>query len=155
MKRTIRQVESKIKSLFDWYSLASSERVMKLIDQIRKENRPEIELLEKELAELKANKPKPKPRWPENTPTDVLEFCQKYWSGSEESRTFRIHCWNDKAVWTSYPSGGYSDNGGFHPTPARFILLSRTEMGHRRAKELKELEGRVKLSQMEEELTKL
>lgn len=64
-------------------------------------------------------------RWPAGTPEDVLELCRRYWQGTSEYRVFRIHEYNDIAVWTSYPSGGYSDNSGWHRTPSGYRLLFR------------------------------
>ena len=77
--------------------------------------------------ELEASKRPKKPRWPESTPPEVIDVCNRYWSGTEEYSRFRIHAWNDVAVWTSYPSGGYYDNGGYHPASPSYCLISRTE----------------------------
>lgn len=150
-KRTISDVRREISSLDSWVSISYHPRVRALIEQIRKENQVKIKELQKELAELEANKKPPKSRWPDDIPESVLAFCKAHWKGTTEYETFRIHCWNDKAVWTSYPSGGYSTAGGYTKTPATFYLLSFTEkaLGYR-SKVLKELENRVGLKQMQE-----
>ncbi len=153
--RTITQVKKEIASLTDYYSLASNPRVSKLIEQIRNENAGRIAELKKELVELENNKPQPKPRWPENTPEDVLLECEKHWYGTVESRTYRIHCWNDKIICTSYPAGGYSDNGGWHPTQATFYFLSRTEKRYDKAKDLAMLEGRQSKKMLQQKLDEL
>jgi len=118
------------------------------------ERLPQIKALEKQIATIKASRKPPKPRWPENTPQDVLNDCKEYWSGTVEDRSFRIHLWNDKAIWTGYPAGGYTNNGGWNKTSARFILISRTKkqycLGKRQAISLADLDGRVSLKQMQQ-----
>ena len=117
---------------------------------VRTERMPRINALKAKIAELQAKRPGPKPRWPENTPANVLAVCNLYWRGTTEFYTFRIHCWNDKFVCTSYPSGGYSDNGGWHPTSACFHFLSLTEREYGRIKRVgSDLEGRQSAKQLE------
>lgn len=154
-KRTIRQVKKELARLTDWWYICQDKRVHSLVEQIKAENAPKIEVLNKELEQLENNKPKPKPRWPESTPPDVLKECEEYWKNTEEFRTFRIHCWNDNAICTSYPSGGYSDNGGWHPTSAMFYFLSRTEKMYSNAKHLAELEGRQSAKALQQKLDEI
>lgn len=152
-KRTISTVKQELRLLEDWYCIASQKRVRDLIDSILKENAPKIKILKAELAELESKVKEPKPRWPSDTPEHILKFCSEYWRGTTEYGTYRIHCWNDKAVWTSYPSGGYSTAGGWNPTPATFYLLSLTKKALGGTPEiLKDHEGRTGLKQMQEEL---
>jgi hypothetical protein len=151
-KRTISQVKKELTPLTDWWYLCQDKRVRALVEQIKAENAPKIETLRKELEQLQNNKPKPKPRWPETTPPDVIKECQEYWKGTEQYWTFRIHCWNDKAICTSWPSGGYTDNGGWHPSPATFYFLSRTEKKYDKAKHLAELEGRQSAKTLQQKL---
>jgi len=160
VKRTISVIRKEISYLEDYDCLCRTRRVMDLIGQIRKENKPKIDLLKnkpkidllkKELEEFESKKRPSKPRWPEDTPKEVIAFCKDYWKGTTEYDSFRIHCWNEKAVWTSYPSGGYSTAGGWNPTPAGFHLLSFTGKAIGGGAEiLEDLEGRVSLKQMNE-----
>lgn len=140
------------------YSIISNKRVSELLLVLRKENADKVALLKKELAEASDSRKKDKkPRWPENTPQDILEFCKGHWRGTVESATFRIHCWNDKGVWTSYPAGGYSIVGGWVKTQATFFLISLTEMDayYCRHKVLKTCSGRLSEKSMQAELEKL
>lgn len=142
-KRTIRDIEEEIKALVCHENLSFYHEVLVLINQLRNRNQPKVALLRKELAALHATKKHKKPRWPENTPEEVIRLCDDYWRGSSEAATYRIHCWNELAVWTSYPSGGFSDNGGSHPSPSRYFLLSRktkeSRYGRQSAATLKEI----------------
>lgn len=153
--RTIIQVTRELRALYDWRVLCADKRVQALLDTIRQENVGRIAELQAELKALEQNKPKPKPRWPETTPVSVLTECQAFWRGTEESRTYRIHCWNDKVICTSYPSGSYSDNGGRHPAQARFYYISRTELDYHRAKQVGELAGRQSAKQLQAKLDDL
>lgn len=153
--RTITQVKREIDALIGWYALTSDIRVRQLIAQIRKENAGKVAELQKELAVLEANKPKPKPRWPESTPESVVAECAAYWKGTEAFHKFRIHCWNDKVICTGYPSGGYSDNCGWHRTPATFEFIRRVEKQYDRAKYLARLEGRQSAAALQQELEAL
>jgi hypothetical protein len=158
--RGVREIKSEIDKLTCFIDIAQSPRVMALINQIRQENKPKVESLREELKQVEANKKAPKPRWPENTPKNVLDKANLYWGGSTERHTFRIHCWNDKAYWTSYPAGGFSTNGGWHKTQAHFFLISLVEkreagMLDYRGKQLMELKGRVSDKTMQDELDKL
>lgn len=103
------------------------KRVLEAKRLVRAERQPKIDEIKKEIEALRSKRPLPKPRWPENVPENVLTACKKFWSGTTELYTFRIHCWNDKGVCTGYPSGGYSNNGGWHPTPATFYFISLTK----------------------------
>jgi len=155
-KRTITQIKKEIRKLTDHDSLRFDDRVMKLIREIRKENAPKVEKLRAEIEELETKKPKKKLRWPEDTPEDVLEECNKYWRGTEEHRSFRIHCWNDKIICTGYPSGGYSTNGGWNSTSASFEFISRTEKtSWKSAKVLASLTGRQGKKQLQQKLDEL
>lgn len=155
-KRTISVVKKEISELSDLIYLTYDPRVRKLIDSIRKENEPKVIKLREELEQLEEKKRPPKPRWPDNTPKDVISFCEKYWKGTTEYGKFRIHCWNSKAIWTSYPGGTWSDNGGQHYGQATFDLISRTEkeIGNK-AKVLMTLQGRTNMEQMQERLEEL
>lgn len=85
-------------------------------------NKPEIERLNTHLKKLQEPAVKKKaPRWPADVPENVLSFCRAIFQGSTEYQQFRIHCWDGLHVIVSWPSGGYSDNGGWHPTPATFM----------------------------------
>jgi len=154
-KRTIREVKGEISHLTDFYYLANDKRVRELINKIRSENADKIKNLEAELSALESKKPKPKLRWAEDTPEDVLSECKEHWRGTTEFATYRIHCWNDKIICTSYPSGGYSDNGGWHPTPATFYFISRTEKDFHGANNIKTLEGRQSKKKLQQELDEL
>lgn len=162
-KRTVKDIKWEIKRLSDYSLLILDKRVRTLINQIIKENQPKIKELETELEGLRPKKKDPKPRWPENTPKEILDFCLNYWSGTTEYHTFRIHCWNEYAVWTGYPNGGYSTAGGWNPTPARFYMLSLTEKkpgclhssGTLSAVTLQERSGRTSQKFMQDELDKL
>lgn len=137
--KKLNDLRSKLRNLRNPYT---DPEVLKLMEQVRERRRPEIERLEREIEELQKSRPGPKPRWPEDTPPEVLKLCEKYWAGTEEYKKFRIHCWNEHAVWTGYPGGGYSDNSGWRPTPAAFYLLSRHEIQYHKPKRLALLEGR-------------
>jgi hypothetical protein len=154
-KRGVRAIQREIDDLHSHWSLCQDKRVRDLISKIRDENEPKVAALRAELEAVKEAKPKKKPRWPEDIPDHILKICKKYWEGTDESYKFRIHCWNDHFVWTSYASGGYSDNGGWHPTPACFILLNFDEIkdtsrGWR--SNVEEISGRVSLKKMKERM---
>ena len=153
-KRTITQVKKEIGKLINYNEIMFDKRVRNLINKIRKDNSAKVEKLRAELNELEANKPKPKPRWPENTPKDVLSECEKYWAGTTEFSVFRIHCWNNKIICTSYPSGGYSTNGGWNPSPATFYFISR-EIQHGQAKYFATLKGRQSKKALQQKLDEL
>ncbi len=117
------------------YKLESLERVdfapeviaaKRLVLEKRK---PEIDRIKAEIEKLREKQPKKKARWPENIPNNVLKACENYWSGTEEFWKFRVHVWNDKAVWTSWGAGGYSTNGGYvKVSPCYFLIdLIKTE----------------------------
>jgi len=155
-KRTISDIKREIRSLTNYNDLMFDKRVMELIKKIRKENSEKVAKLNAELAELESKKPKPKPRWPEDTPEDVLKECEEYWKGTTELGTFRIHCWNDKIICTGYPSGGYSTNGGWNPSPVTFYFISRTiKEVHNKAKPFLTLEGRQSQKKLRQKLEEL
>lgn len=146
-EKTLKQLELE---LYELQNVDYHPKIIALKKIILAERQPEINKLKTEierLKEIKNNIPK-KTRWPEDTPEEILKRCKSYWSGTVEYNEFRIHCWNDKAVWTSYPSGGYSSNGGWNPTPASFHLISLTELNHHKPIRLIELEGRVSNKKM-------
>jgi hypothetical protein len=160
----IRDIEDKVNTIFK--KINNDPRLVELKEKIRKEHDSELNKLYDKIKQLKENRPKKKPRWPENTPPHILTACSKYWNGTTEHAIFRIHLWNDKAVWTSYPAGGYSTNGGWNPTPAHYDLISLTEEGsgfggRDKPKILKSLSfercsgKRVTAAMMQEELDKL
>lgn len=126
-KRTLTQLKRERDTLLSYYNVTSDPRVQAQIEIVRNERAPKVAELDKQIEAARKAQPEKKPRWPENTPKEVLELCERYWRGTTEYASFRIHCWNDKLVCTSYPSGGYSDNGGWHPTPATFHFLHRFE----------------------------
>jgi hypothetical protein len=156
--RGVRDIKSEIDRLTNFIDIAQSSRVMALINQIRDENKDKVIALREELKQVEANKKAPKPRWPDNTPQAVKDLAFQEFRGTTEFEKYRIHCWNDKAFWVSWPSGGYSDNGGWHPTPATFTLLSLTEKkqhDHNQPKFIKDIQGRVSMKTMQDELDKL
>lgn len=156
--RNKREILREIESLTSVLYLSNLPRVQKVIEEIRKENAPKVQELREELEGVESFKKEPKLRWPIDTPPELLETSRLYWKGTTEFDKFRIHCWNEKAYWTSYPSGGYSVVGGWVPTPASFILVSRVETKQydtTRGKTLKELKGRVSMKTMLEELQKI
>lgn len=120
----LRSLKAELSSL-EWVEMDPKVRAAR--EAVRAERKPIVDALKKQIAELQAKRPEKKLRWPENTPANILSACERYWGGTTELATFRIHMWNDKAVWTSYPSGGYSDNGGWNPTPVNYDLISLTE----------------------------
>jgi hypothetical protein len=128
-------------------NVRTAPEVLEAARKVMDKRKPKIEALEKQIEELRSKRPAKSPRWPANTPANVLKAAEDRWRGSTEFHTFRIHMWNSKAFWTSYPSGGYSNNGGWNPTPASFELISLTEkdlsMGHDYGKWLAELTGRA------------
>ena len=140
---TATDIKRRISELTDVYRFLNEPRVAALIQTICAERKPELDKLKAQLAELQSKRKVAK-RWPDDTPEAVMKVCQDYWIGTTEYQSFRIHMWNDKAVWTSYPSGGYSTVGGWSKTPRSYVLVSRTERegAHRingQPKRLKEL----------------
>lgn len=155
-QRTIKEIKDEIRKLKDrnWI-LFTDKRIIALLKQIEKENEPKVKSLEEELKSITPKKREPKPRWPENIPQPILDFCEKYWHGTTESYTFRIHCWNDKAVWTSWPSGGYSTQGGWNKVKATFFMLPLDKTPSISMRPILEKEGKVSQSEMQSELDKL
>lgn len=156
--KSLRQLKEELQRLTEYFWISRHQKVEDAIQAVRKENEPRVKELEAQIKALQDKRPKPKPRIPENTPQEVIDVCDKYWWGTEELHKYRIHCWNDKAVWTGWASGGYWTTGGFNKSPATFFLISRTkttrECGRDRPELLHELEGRVSLKQMKELLEK-
>ena len=150
MNITLRELNRQLDML---YCLDTDQRVADVKKLVLNERQPKIEALKKQIEELREKRPEKKPRWPENVPANVLEVCKKYWSGTTAYDNFRIHCWNDKLVCTSYPSGGYSTVGGWTPTQACFYFLSMTEKDHGRPKHIGEdLDGRQSAKKLLETL---
>jgi hypothetical protein len=119
----LRELQAKLDSIERQINI--DKRVFELKKKIRAERQAEIDDIQSKIKQLRDKQPKKKTeRWPEHTPANVREACNKYWNGTTEHASYRIHQWNDKAVWTSYPSGGYSTNGGWNPTPACYFLIS-------------------------------
>lgn len=153
MKLSLRELSKELDSL---YRVDSDPRVRAAQDLVRKERAPKIAELKEQMEALREKRPEPKPRWADNVPAKVIEFCKEYWSGTTEYSVFRIHCWNDKAVCTSYPAGGYSTNGGWNKTQATFYFLSLTEKEYGRSKQIgKTLEGRQSKKQLETALAEI
>jgi len=156
--RGVRDIKSEIDRLTNFIDIAQSPRVMALINQIRDENKEKVIVLREELKQVEANKKAPKPRWPVNTPKNILDLAVEEFKGTTEFHSFRIHCWNDKAFWVSWPSGGYSTTGGWHPTPATFTLISLIEKNRyhdTQGNHITSLQGRVSEKTMQDELDKL
>jgi hypothetical protein len=161
---TVKKLKQELDDLTDYRRFTCDKRVQAVIAEIRKEDAPRVAEIEAQLAAIHSGQKEYK-RWPDNTPPDAFRVCERYWNGTTEFSTFRIHQWNDKAVWTSYPSGGYSTNGGWIPTPSCYYLLSLTEndsgFSSGKPKILKELSfprnsgRRVTKKIMQEELDKL
>jgi hypothetical protein len=122
--RTATQIKAELNSLTSLYSLMNNPKVTAALSIVRAENAERVAALKVELG--LAQKPRPL-RWPDNTPSAVLELCRDYWRGTTEYHFFRIHEWNEVAVWTSYPAGGYSTAGGWNPTPPAYEMISRSE----------------------------
>jgi len=129
--RNATEIRSELKKLNDFSTLIFDPRVRKFISSIIEENQPRIKELEKELEVCLASKKASKPRFPEGVPEEVFSACEKYWKGCEEYHIYRIHCWNNKAVWTSYPTHAWYCQGARYQAKATFYLLDLTlwEMG--------------------------
>ena len=162
LMKTLTQLKQELQKLTEHYYLCCDPRVRAAIEVVRKENEPRVAELKAKIESLRSER-KPVTRWPDNTPDAIKKVCEDYWSGTTEKHTYRIHLWNDKAVWTSYPAGGYTNNGGWNPTPACYYLVER-EGANRicgRPKELKSLGfkrnsgKRVTPKMMQDELDKL
>lgn len=149
--KTIRQLKRELEML-TW--VEGDQRVRDAKELVRKERQPKIDALTSQIKELQSKRPESKPRWPIDVPPHVLDICKKYWSGTTEDATFRIHCWNDKLVCTGYRSGGYSTVGGWTPTPACFIFLSLTDTDYGKPRRIGlDLEGRQSLKILTQTLT--
>ncbi len=101
--------------------------VQKLQREILDKRKPEIDKLKEEIKLLKDKRPAKKQRFPEGTPEHIIKACQEYWNGTTQYHEFYIYVWNDKAVFTGYKSGGYSNNSGWNPTSPAYFLISLTE----------------------------
>ena len=141
--KTIQELKIELDRLL---RVGNDPRVQAAKAMVQAERLPQVTALEAQINKLRDKRPEKKPRWPQDTPSNVLEVCKKYWNGTVEYATFRIHCWNDKLVCTSYPSGGYSTVGGWTPTPACFHFISLSEIdgfASRKPKRIgQDLEGR-------------
>lgn len=102
--RTISVVKLELERLTNTFWICNSPKVQAAINEFRRENKAKVESLRNELELLRTGR-KPSKRWPQNVPQNVREACERFWSGTTEFATFRIHEWNEKAVWTSYPAG--------------------------------------------------
>lgn len=158
---TLKEINAEIKRLSDLMFVMSDPIVQAAIRQVRERNAPRVKELQARADALRSKRKELK-RWPDDTPTWVLDLCKKYWSGTEELHKFRIHLWNEKAAWTSWPSGGYSTMGGWVPVSPTYFLISRTALAEQsRPKVLKELgfdhgsKERVTKEMMQAELDKL
>ena len=133
-------------------SVQTAPEVLEAARKVLETRKPQIEALEREIDGMRAKRPEKTPRWPKNTPPNVLKAAEDQWRGTTECTTFRIHLWNSKAYWTSWPSGGYSTNGGWVKAPACFKLVSLVEteraMGRTEGVELASLTGRVSIPVM-------
>jgi len=143
--KTIRELNDELRRLefVEFDSRVNAARAL-----VRAERKPRIDEIKAELEKLRSKRSDKKPRWDENTPKHILDVCSKYWNGTTEFYSYRIHLWNDDFVWTSYPSGGYSNNGGWHPTPACFHLISLKSMERGKPTHVKSLDGRVTKNMM-------
>ena len=67
-------------------------------------------------------------RWSKNTPLNIIQRCKNYWIGTRHLNTYRIHCWNDKGIITSFP-GSYWTDEMFkqHYNKATVYCISLTE----------------------------
>ena len=163
--KTLSDYKDELRRLTEHYYICCDPRVRAAIEVVRKENEPKVAELQRKIENLRLAR-KLVTRWPDCTPDNVKKVCEDYWSGTTEKHTYRIHLWNDKAVWTSYPAGGYSTVGGFTPTPPAYELISRTELAYKNSskKVAKKLKGlcfernsgkRVTPAMMQAELDKL
>ena len=110
---------------------------------------------ERKLVEEKKAK---KPRWPVDTPAEVVRAGNAYYAGTTQSHDFRIHMWDlvRRRAVISYPSGGYSDNSGWNPTPCCYTLIDIDfkNVGWRRSG-LKEWFGRVSKKELKSAMATL
>lgn len=142
------EIKAELKKLNDYSVLIFDQKVRDLIASIIEENQPRIKELEKELAECLAAKKPEKPRFPEGVPEAVFKVCEDYWKGSEEHSIYRIHSWNDKCVWTSYPAHAWYCQGVRHQGKASFYLLSLKELEHGLPKVVRIEDGRFSEKEM-------
>lgn len=149
MSETIKQLKWKLTEL---KNVNFHPDVMAARDKVLSARKSEIELIESKLKELRGERKVPV-RWPEHTPKSILDACDMHWSGTVEWYKYRIHIWNECAVWTSYPSGGYSNNMGWQPAPCCYELVSlvKTEnvLGKTRGTVLDSIRGRASKKDME------
>lgn len=148
MTKNLLQLKAELQRLTAPWSVNTDPRVRAAIDAVLSERKPQIDALQKQIAELQAKRPAKKARWPENTPPAVLKACETYWRGTEAFRKFRIHMWNDQAVVTSYPGGKWYDNGGGHYGQARYELIPLVVKG-RLEGSLKSWSGRVSTKELQ------
>ena len=103
--KTLSDYKDELRRLAEHYYICCDPRVRAAIEVVCKENEPKVAELQRKIENLRIAR-KPVTRWPDFTPDNVKKVCEDYWSGTTEKHTYRIHLWNDKAVWTSYPAGG-------------------------------------------------
>jgi hypothetical protein len=150
----IESLEAKLRRMSD---VSMDPRMIALGDQIWLERKPKLDEITKEIQEMRklyeANKPKKKPRWPEDCPQKVVEQCNNYWSGTTERYRFRIHAWNEKAIITSYPGGSYQSGTTTEYGPAcyRMIPLSGPVLTY---EWIREWSGRLSKREMQNALDK-
>jgi hypothetical protein len=136
--------------LANLYDPRTDPRYAELSKVVEAERRPAIAQLkaqiEAKVRELDAARKAKKPRWPANTPAEVVKAGEAFFAGTTQFTEFRIHMWDlaRRRAVVSYPSGGYSDNGGWHPTPCCYSLLDLDMRGTGfRRSYLREWMGRV------------
>ena len=111
------------------YDLRDDPRCVELHRIINAERRPLVERVKAQIvakeAEIAEAHKRKKPRWPVDTPAEVVRAAEDFYAGTTSSHDFRIHMWDleRKRAVISYPSGGYSDNSGWNPTPCRYTLI--------------------------------
>lgn len=142
--KTLKQLKEELRLLTEWFHICRSKEVEAAINIVRKRNAPRVAELKAEIESLQAKRPKKNGRWPEDCPENVIKACASRWRGTTESQKYRIHAWTDKAAWTSYGAGGYSDNSGWHRTTSGHEVISLAEIQFGRPKTLRTMQGRQK-----------
>ena len=132
----LEELKAERNRLVDYTFITFDPRVRAAMMLVREENAPKVAEIDARIKSLRDAKPAPKPRFPVDAPQAVLDACDKFWRGTTEHATYRIHLWNNKAVWTSYPAGGYSNAGGWNPTPPSYRLISFSETQYGKPKQL-------------------
>ena len=156
--KTISDLKRELENLTAHWRICQDPTVQAAIQAVREKNAPRVAELEKQIADLRAAKPAPKPRWPENTPAEVVKFCQEeVWRGTEQSRTFKIFCWNSQAVWTGYPGSAFwsSREQKYGQSHYELHLLNGGKHAMGLSQPVKELSGRVNPKQLQAALDEL